>query len=153
MRMDGQDESSNVEDERGVSGGGGGFGFGGRSIGLGSIAVALVAGWIFGVNPLTLLGLMGGGGGGEHVVQQQGPAPAPPRNDTEARFVSQILRSTEVVWSDIFRESGRTYQPPKLVLFSGSWPTACGQGDAAMGPSTTRSSASSAPRASSRRPT
>jgi hypothetical protein len=137
MRMDGQDESSNVEDVRGMSGGGGGIGFGGRSIGLGSVAVALVAGWIFGVNPLTLLGLMGGSGGGGQVVQQQrqqGPAPAPPANDAGAKFVSQVLRSTEVVWTDVFRESGRTYQPPKLVLFSGSWPTACGQGDAAMGP-------------------
>ena len=45
-----------------------------------------------------------------------------------------MLRSTEVVWTDVFRESGKTYQPPKLVLFSGSWPTACGRGQAAMGP-------------------
>ena len=136
MRMDGQDESSNVEDVRGMSGGGGGgFGFGGRSIGIGSVAIALIAGWIFGVNPLTLLGLMSGGsGGGQVVQQQQGPAPAPPANDAGAKFVSQVLRSTEVVWTDVFRESGRTYQPPKLVLFSGSWPTACGQGESAMGP-------------------
>ena len=135
MRMDGQDESSNVEDVRGMSGGGGG-GFGGRSIGIGGVAVALIAGWIFGINPLTILGLMGGngGGGGGQVVQQQGPAPAPPKNDAGARFVSQVLRSTEVVWIDVFRESGKTYQPPKLVLFNGRWPTACGQGDAAMGP-------------------
>ena len=62
------------------------------------------------------------------------PAPAPPADDTGARFVSQVLRSTEQVWTDVFRESGRTYQPPKLVLFSGSWPTACGQGQAAIGP-------------------
>jgi uncharacterized protein len=135
MRMDGQEESSNVEDVRGMSGGGGGgFGFGGRSIGIGSVAVALIAGWVFGINPLTILGLMGGGGGGQVVQQPQGPAPAPPKDDAGARFVSQILRSTEVVWTDVFRESGKTYQPPKLVLFKGQWPTACGQGDAAMGP-------------------
>src|SRR5881398_3167419 len=134
MRMDGQEESSNVEDVRGMGGGGGGFGIGGRGIGLGSIAVAVIAGWIFGINPLTLLGMMGGSDGGGQVVQQQGPAPAPPANDAGAKFVSQVLRSTEQVWSDVFRESGRTYQPPKLVLFSGSWPTACGQGQAAMGP-------------------
>ena len=135
MRMDGQEESSNVEDVRGMGGGGGGgFGIGGRGIGLGGIAVALIAGWIFGINPLTLLGLMGGGDNGGQVVQQQGPAPAPPANDAAAKFVSQVLRSTEVVWTDIFRESGRTYHPPKLVLFSGSWPTACGRGQAAMGP-------------------
>ncbi len=135
MRMDGQDESSNVEDVRGMGGGGGGggFGIGGRSVGIGGIAVALIAGWIFGINPLTLLGMMDGGGSAP-AVQQQGPAPAPPADDAGARFVSQVLRSTEVVWTDVFRESGKTYQPPKLVLFSGSWPTACGQGQAAMGP-------------------
>jgi len=136
MRMDGQEESSNVEDARGMSGGGGGggFGIGGRGLGIGSIAIAVIAGWIFGINPLTILGLMSGGGGSAPVVQQQGPAPAPPASDTGARFVSQVLRSTEDVWTDIFRESGRTYRPPKLVLFTGSYPTACGQGQAAMGP-------------------
>ena len=135
MRMDGQDESSNVEDVRGMSGGGGGgFGFGGRSIGIGGLLVALIAGWIFGINPLTLLGLMPSSGGGQVAQQQQGPAPAPPAGDAGAKFVSQILRSTEVVWTEVFRESGKTYQPPTLVLFSGSYPTACGQGDAAMGP-------------------
>ncbi len=139
MRMDGEDESSNVEDVRGMSGGGGGggFGIGGRGIGIGGVVVALIAGWIFGVNPLTILGLMSGGGGnsGGQVVQQQTVAPAaPPRSDPQARFVAQILHSTEVVWTDVFRESGKTYQPPRLVLFSGSWPTACGQGESAMGP-------------------
>jgi len=137
MRMDGQEESSNVEDVRGMSGGGGGgFSFGGgRGIGLGTVAVALIAGWIFGINPLTVLGLLSGGGGGP-VVQQQAPqhAPAPPSGDPQAKFVSQVLRSTEQVWTDVFRQNGRTYQPPKLRLFTGSFPTACGQGQAAMGP-------------------
>jgi len=136
MKMDGQDESSNVEDVRGSSGGGGGgFGFGGRSIGLGTVAVALVAGWVFGINPLTVLNLLSGGGGGTvQTAPHQGPPPAPPANDTEARFVSQVLRSTEVVWGDTFRQAGKTYADPKLVLFRNSYPTACGQGQAAMGP-------------------
>ncbi len=133
MRMDGQEESSNVEDVRGMGGGGGGFSIGGRGLSIGSIVIAVIAGWIFGINPLALLGMVDGGGGGQ-VVQQQGPAPAPPKDDPGARFVSKVLRSTEQVWTDVFRESGRTYQPPKLVLFSGSWPTACGQGQSAMGP-------------------
>jgi predicted metalloprotease len=128
--MDGQEESGNVEDVRGM-GGGGGFGFGGRSVGIGTLVVALVAGWIFGINPLTLLGLAG------DVAPQQQSVPegkAPPPDDPQARFVSQVLRSTEVVWTDAFRSAGRSYQAPKLVLFRGSWPTACGQGQAAMGP-------------------
>jgi predicted metalloprotease len=133
MRMDGQEESSNVEDVRGMGGGGGGFGFGGRGLSIGGIVIAVIVGWIFGINPLQLLGLMDSGGGGT-TVQQQGPAPAPPKDDPGAHFVSQVLRSTEQVWTDVFQQSGRTYQPPKLVLFSGSWPTACGQGQAAMGP-------------------
>jgi predicted metalloprotease len=131
--MDGQEESSNVEDVRGMGGGGGGFGFGGRGLSIGGIVIAVIVGWIFGINPLQLLGMMDGSDGGT-TVQQQGPAPAPPKEDAGARFDSQVLRSTEQVWTDVFRESGRTYQAPKLVLFSGSWPTACGQGQAAMGP-------------------
>jgi predicted metalloprotease len=135
--MDGQEESENVEDVRGSSGGGGGgFSFGGgRGIGLGTIAVALIAGWIFGINPLTLLGALSGEGGSP-VVQQvpQGHAPAPPANDPQAKFVSPVRRSPEVVWTDVFRQAGKTYQPPKLRLFSGSFPTACGMGQAAMGP-------------------
>jgi len=135
MRMDGQDESSNVEDVRGMrGGGGGGFGIGGRGIGLGTVAVAVIAGWIFGINPLTLLGMMGGGEAPTAQTAPQGPAPAPPADDAQARFVSQVLRSTETVWTDVFKQAGRTYQPPRLVLFSDRWPTACGQGQAAMGP-------------------
>jgi len=133
--MDGQEESSNVEDVRGMSGGrGGGFGIGGRSIGLGSVVVAVIAGWIFGINPLALLGMMGGSGGGQVIEQPQGPAPAPPSDDAGAKFVSQVLRSTETVWTDIFRQAGRTYPAPKLVLFKDEWQTGCGGGVAQMGP-------------------
>jgi predicted metalloprotease len=136
MRMDGQQESDNVEDVRGSSGGGGGFGFGGgRSIGIGTVVVALIAGWVFGINPLTVLGLLEGGGA--PVAQQsapQGPAPAPPAEDAQARFVSQVLRSTEDVWTDVFRQVGKTYEKPRLRLFSRSFPTACGMGQAAVGP-------------------
>jgi predicted metalloprotease len=135
MRMDGQEESSNVEDARGSSGrgGGGGFGIGGRGIGLGTVAIALVAGWVFGINPLTVLGLLSGGGA---PIQHSAPGPVtrPPADDPQARFVSQVLRSTEVVWGQIFSEAGKTYQVPKLTLYTGRYPTGCGEGDAAMGP-------------------
>jgi len=132
--MDGEQESSNVEDARDGGGGGGGFSFGGgRGIGLGTVAIALVAGWIFGINPLTVLGLLSGGGS---PVQQSAPSPAhaPPAGDPQAKFMSQVLHSTETVWTDVFRSAGKTYEPPKLRLFSGREPTACGLGDAAMGP-------------------
>jgi predicted metalloprotease len=134
MKWEGNRESDNVEDRRGDGGGGGGGGFiGGRSIGVGTIVIALVGGWVLGVNPLTILGLLSGGGQPAQ-VQQQGPAHAPPANDHMAKFVSTVLADTEDVWTDIFAKAGGRYQDPKLVLFSGATATACGTGQAAMGP-------------------
>jgi predicted metalloprotease len=136
MRWEGNEQSDNVEDRRDEGGGGGGgFGLpiGGRGIGIGTIAVALIAGWIFGINPLTVLGLLSGGEPAPQ-VQQQGPAHKPPANDRDAAFVSTILKNTEDVWGDIFRQHGGTYAPAKLVLFRGATPTACGTGQSAMGP-------------------
>jgi predicted metalloprotease len=145
MRMDGQEESGNVHDVRGSSGGGrGGFGglpIGGRGIGIGTVVVALIGGWIFGINPLTLLGMFAGGGDPQ-VVQQQERARAPaatgadptPATDPQVKFVSRVLRSTEQVWTPIFKQAGKTYQPAQLYVFSGGYSTACGYGQAAMGP-------------------
>lgn len=134
MKWEGQEQSSNVEDRRGGGSGGGRLPIGGRGIGLGTVAIALVAGWIFGINPLTVLGLLSGGApvGQEQVAQ--GPAQRPPANDKAAAFVSTVLRDTEVVWNQVFQASGSTYREPKLVLFRGATPTACGTGEAAMGP-------------------
>ena len=132
MKWEGNRESDNVEDRR--DGGGGGSGLlGGRSIGIGTIVVALVGGWIFGINPLTILGLLSGGGGVEQ-VQQQVPAQRPPADDRMAKFVSTVLADTEDVWKDVFSKAGKQYQEPHLVLFRGATPTACGTGQAAMGP-------------------
>ncbi|MDN8611505.1 KPN_02809 family neutral zinc metallopeptidase [Variovorax ginsengisoli] len=133
MRWEGNEQSDNVEDRRDGGGGGGGFPIGGRSIGIGTVAVALIAGWIFGINPLTVLGLLSGGEPAPQ-VQQQGPAHKPPPDDREAAFVSTVLKNTEVVWSDIFRQNGGSYTPSRLVLFRGVTPTACGTGQSAMGP-------------------
>ena len=133
MRWEGNEQSDNVEDRRSDGGGGGGFPIGGRSVGIGTVAVALIAGWIFGINPLTVLGLLSGGGAPQ-VQQQQGPAHKPPPDDREAAFVSTVLKNTEVVWTQAFQQNGGTYQPPRLVLFRGATPTACGTGQSAMGP-------------------
>lgn len=138
MRWQGNRQSDNVEDRRGDSGGGpgggGGFRPGGRSVGLGGLVVALLAGWVFGINPLTVLGLLEGGGMPAPVQQPADPAPRPPANDPQAQFVSTVLADTEDVWTAVFRQSNASYQAPKLVLFRGSYPTACGTGQAAMGP-------------------
>jgi predicted metalloprotease len=74
-------------------------------------------------------------GGADPAPQvQQGPAHKPPPDDREAAFVSTVLKNTEVVWSDIFRQNGGSYTPSRLVLFRGATPTACGTGQSAMGP-------------------
>ncbi|GIX52977.1 KPN_02809 family neutral zinc metallopeptidase [Sphaerotilus sulfidivorans] len=141
MKWDGQRESSQIEDRRGSGGGGrGGGGIrvgGGRGVGLGTIAVALVAGWIFGINPGTIIGVLGGLEGAAPGTTQQAPAPGATRSapqDENARFVSTVLASTEDIWQETFQASGRDYRKPVLVLYRGSTRSACGTGQAAMGP-------------------
>jgi uncharacterized protein len=129
MRMDDQEESQNVEDVRGSSGGFRPI----HGVGLGTIVVALIGGWLFGVNPLTILGLLSGGTPSVQTAPQDA-SQAPPANDPQMKFVSQVLRSTEQVWTDAFQEHGLTYRDPKLRIFRDSYPTACGQGEAAAGP-------------------
>ena len=133
MKWEGNRESDNVEDRRDGSGGGGGGGIGGRGIGIGSIAIALVASYFFGINPMTVLNILGGGGAPEAQVAQ-GPAHKPPADDRMTKFVGTVLADTEDVWKDVFTKGGSAYKEPKLVLFRGSTQTACGAGEAAMGP-------------------
>ena len=129
MDMNDQDESRNVEDVRGSSGGFRPV----HGIGLGTVVLALVAGWFFNVSPLQILGLLSGGGG---APASQAPPESVPTNTNEpqVKFVSQVLRSTEVVWGDTFQTMGRSYQQPRLRLYRDSYPTACGLGQAAAGP-------------------
>lgn len=128
MKWEGNRESDNVEDRRGSGGGV----FGGRSIGIGTIVIALLGSYFLGINPATIISLLSGGPG--QLQSQQAPAQRPPADDQTARFVGTVLADTEDVWGQIFRENGGTYGRPKLVLFSGQTPTACGTGDTAAGP-------------------
>ena len=137
MKWEGNRESDNVEDRRGEDGGGGGgggFGFGGRSIGIGTIVIALIGSYVLGVNPLTLLNLLSGGGGQVSTQQSQAPTQQPPASDEMTRFVRTVLADTEDTWGALFKAEGGSYVKPKLVLFSGSIPTACGTGQSASGP-------------------
>ena len=130
MRLDDETESSNVEDRRG-----GGIGRAG-GVGIGTIAVALIASYFLGIDPRTLLGIA------EQVqgVQQSAPPAGraiSPANDPDAQLKSEmgkILHKTEATWEDIFQQGGGQYQKPVLVLYSGQTATACGTGQAAMGP-------------------
>jgi uncharacterized protein len=133
MKWEGNRESSNVEDRRNDSGGGGGDGMlGGRSVGIGTIVVALLGGWIFGINPMTILSLLSGGA--PPAQTQQAPAHRTPADDRMAKFVRTVLADTEDVWKDVFAKGGATYKVPTLVMFTGATQTSCGQGQAAMGP-------------------
>jgi hypothetical protein len=128
--MDGQEESRNVEDARGSSGGFRPI----HGIGLGTLALALIGGWLFGVNPLQILGLLNGDNSPAQQVAPNPQAQTASPEDPQVKFVSQVLRSTETVWTQAFQERGQTYVDPKLRLFRDSYPTACGMGEAAAGP-------------------
>lgn len=130
MRWQDYGQSSNVEDRRGI--GGRGLAIGGGGIGI--LIIALVA-MLCGVDPQQLL--EGLPSGTETQTQQPGPAsnsvnrPA----DVNRQFASTVMKMTEDVWGQILPQQARIrYQPPKLVLYSGQTPTACGYGQAAMGP-------------------
>ncbi|MFZ2854278.1 MAG: neutral zinc metallopeptidase [Rhodocyclaceae bacterium] len=127
MRLDDENISSNVEDRRGESSGGIGRG----GLGIGSLLLALAASYFFGVDPSLLLGLLSN-------TPSHAPASSaahkPPANDEMAKFVAKVLGSTETTWQAVFREAGGNYKEPRLVLFTGSTPTACGTGQTAMGP-------------------
>lgn len=77
------------------------------------------------------MGLVGGGSPVNVTAQPDRP---PPANDSTSHFVARVLGSTEDIWTEEFRKLGRTYEKPTLTLFSGATQTACGQGQAAMGP-------------------
>ena len=161
MRYDDKDrESKNVEDHRGESSGGSPFGRGGMQFPMGgrggmSLTTMLIIGalmMLFGLNPLDIL--KGGGGqlppmprvdpGSPQPESRRSPfeIPGPSgagnrvegSNDEMKKFVGRVLADTEDVWNRVFKSFGKEYKEPKLIMFSGSYPTACGQGVAAMGP-------------------
>jgi hypothetical protein len=127
MRLDHQDESGNIEDRRGMR-------MPGRAggIGIGTIVLALVASYFFGIDPGTVIGVASQMQGAP--APQSVPAGRPPADDEVARFVAKVLGSTEQVWHAQFNAAGRQYQEPRLVLYSGATQSACGMGQAAMGP-------------------
>lgn len=127
MRLDNENISNNIEDRRGQRLAGG------RGLGLGAVVLALVASYFFGVDPATILGVA-------QQLESNAPQQAqvaanqPAANDAMAQFVGRVLGSTERIWDEVFSARGQRYVEPHLVLFSGATPTACGTGQAAMGP-------------------
>jgi len=138
MRWREERRSENVEDQRGVGGGGGLGGGGGIRIGGGALLLLLVGAWLFGADPMTLLQVLGGAtavqapepsAGGP----SQAPQPGAP-TDEGADFVAAVLGSTEDTWGAIFQQAGTRYTPPNLVLFSEVVRSACGMAQGASGP-------------------
>ena len=121
MLWRGQRGSSNVDDRRGISGGG-----------------IAVGGGILGVIALLVNFFLGGGGDSQqlpipgqnqHVTEEQRAA-----QDSQAQFVSVVLRYTEDVWNEIFSKYGRDYEEPRLELFTGATQSSCGSASSATGP-------------------
>jgi uncharacterized protein len=123
MQWEGGEESSNVEDRRGMGGLGGGVALGGGSV------LLVILGLIFGVD-------LGGFRGGQREARQAPPA----ANDKTKKFVAVVLNYTEKVWDEQFRDpkngygTRRGYQKPKLVLFSDGVRTGCGDAPSSVGP-------------------
>lgn len=145
MRWQGREESDNVEDRRGNSGGfnrrGGlnGPGFrvvrGGGMSGIVILAVMALVLWMAGINPLPILLGEGSLQGTQTAGNYSGTGSSAPRADDEAaRFSRVVLKETEDVWSGIFQAAGQTYKKPVLVLFDGQVKSACGFASAASGP-------------------
>lgn len=129
MKLDGRRESTNVEDRRSSTGKIAGLAGGAGLIG---IIITLVMQFMGGGN-VDLASVA------ESVLTQAqtetvGEAEFSEEEQALATFSKQILASTEDVWTKVFKQMGKTYQPPTLVLYTGSTSTRCGQGQAAMGP-------------------
>lgn len=133
MRMQGRRASSNVRDIRGK----GGMKMAG-GLGLGGLLLVALFAYMTGGNPLNavLNAVVESGGGGIQVGQTAGGGEYKPTAEEEelAEFSAQVLAGTEDVWSGIFREMGRTYEPPTLVLFTDSVQSGCGGASKQVGP-------------------
>ena len=131
MKLNGRRESTNVDDRRGMSAAKmGGMGIGGIVIvalltllsggNLGDVFNSVIS------NPELL--------GGNVIEQAEGGREFTAEEQELAKFSKQILAGTEDVWTEEFKKLGRTYEPPKMVLYTGSVQTACGNGQSSMGP-------------------
>ncbi len=136
MRLDDEQQSSNVEDRRGQRGG---FRVpmgrrGGGGIGLGTIVILGVMWLVFGINPLEILGGNFAPQTQQQIPQTQQQPGTTAANDEMGQFAGKVLTTTERTWTKVFQQNGRTYEPPRMVLFSGFVQSACGAAQSAMGP-------------------
>ncbi len=128
MRWRDSRRSSNVEDRRGrrIPGGA-------KGGGIGILLLALV-GMYFGIDPSLIMNVGQTVQDNVPASQSTEPYQGTAQEQEQADFVAVVLADTEDVWTQVFKENGQSYQPPKLVLFSGKVESACGYAQAAMGP-------------------
>jgi uncharacterized protein len=131
MRWNEQRQSDNVEDRRGQRAGFGGGRIGG--VGIGGLLILMLFGYLIGGDPMALLRDSGQVSTGVDSGPSPG-APAAPPTDEAGQFVRAVLGSTEDVWNALFKQMGRNYAEPRLVLFSDGVQSACGMASAAVGP-------------------
>ena len=128
MRIDQLPRSDKIDDRRRVRMRRGG-------IGLGTLIIAGLIAWALGINPLLVIGgLEVLTGGQSHQQPQSAPAPSDGAPDQMKEFVSAVLGSAEVQWTELFKRANARYQAPTLVMFSGATSSACGFAQSAMGP-------------------
>lgn len=120
MRWLGRRGSGNIDDRRGMSGGG-------MALGGGGILV-LILGLLFGDDATQLLSQLPIG----QDTQTEGKIGSP--EDDAGKFADVVLADTDELWTNIFRENGKTYQKPTMVLFDNSVSSACGSASSATGP-------------------
>jgi uncharacterized protein len=128
VRWEGQRESENVEDRRGM-----GPARVGGGLGIGGIVLVLAVSYFTGMNPLTLLQMMSGLPGTTDETPTES-APSGPVTDEIGRFASVVLADTEDTWQKLLPKAGRPYENPRLVLFTGAVQSACGTSSSAVGP-------------------
>lgn len=127
MRLNGRRFSSNVDDRRRMGGGKK------AGLGIGGLVIAAVITWLMGGNPLSVLNDADVGSMLSEQTQTGTYEPTA-EEDELAKFSSQILAGTEDVWTKEFRKMGRTYEPPRLVLFTNSVQSGCGGATSSSGP-------------------
>lgn len=123
MQWQGRRESTNVDDRRGISGGG--MAIGGGVIGI----IFILAKFLLGGGDLNDLQQLVPPPQQQEMTQEQKAA-----EDREAMFVKVVLADTEDVWTKLFNDMGRTYTDPTLVLFTGTTSSGCGYASAQTGP-------------------
>ena len=124
MKWQGRRGSGNVDDRRG-SGMGVGLPVGG---GIGGIVLLLLISAITGTNPLDIINSTGA------PASESSGVSGVRDDDPRAQFIAVVLADTEDTWGEVFRQGGRSYEPPVLVLFDGATQSACGVGRAEVGP-------------------